>query len=53
MKKCPKHCWEQIKASHIPEVKFYPGAMNYYFGIIELEICSRCRRIRNMGTKRK
>jgi len=47
-RKCRKHSWEKITVRHIFKVNFGLGAKNYSFPDMEIYICLKCGRVKNI-----
>ena len=45
--RCPKHYWVKETVRAVMNLKLVPGGLNYVWPEFKVEICSRCKKIRN------
>ena len=48
--RCPKHYWVKETVRAVMNLKLVPGGLNYAWPEFKVEICSRCKKIRNDKT---
>jgi len=52
MKRC-RHLWVRKVASFGNRVKFGAGELNYWTPSIEVEVCVKCHKVRNVKKSRR